>query len=163
MSEVPSGRRSVARTLLSFLVLWLPLVSSAGVRPLIILGCSMEPALQSGQLVLLHDHYYRSHSLCRGDVVVFHWDGHTCVKRVFALPGETIQLVQRDGYSIPLALFPEGKAQRLARAHACITLRTVRVPPDHFFCLGDNLGASLDSRDLGPIPTSAIMGRVETF
>ena len=35
-----------------------------------------------------------------------------------------------------------------------------RLGPDEWFVAGDNPGASTDSRELGPVPSSAISGRV---
>src|ERR1051326_2393397 len=93
------GRHSVAKNLLSCLLLWLPLALSASVRPLIVVGSSMDPALMSGQLVLLHQDYYRTHSLEPGDVVAFRWKGAIYVKRVFALGGARVKLAQNGDYS----------------------------------------------------------------
>jgi hypothetical protein len=52
--------------------------------------------------------------------------------------------------------------RRLAHRSSLFSLKHEVVPPDHFFCLGDHTTASVDSRELGPIPVSAILGRVQS-
>jgi signal peptidase I len=42
----------------------------------------------------------------------------------------------------------------------CNMDRTITIPPDHYFVMGDNSGASSDSRFWGPIPARAIIGKV---
>ncbi len=44
--------------------------------------------LRSGGLYVLNTQYHRDHAVERGDIVVFHYRGETCIKRVYVLPGE---------------------------------------------------------------------------
>ncbi|MGN6814781.1 MAG: signal peptidase I [Solirubrobacterales bacterium] len=39
--------------------------------------------------------------------------------------------------------------------------KTITIPPGHYFMLGDNRGASDDSRFWGPVPADWILGKVE--
>jgi signal peptidase I len=154
---------AVSKAFLSVLLLWLPLACSSNVRPLLVIGSSMVPSLQPGQLVLLHRDYYRTHPLRRGEIVAFRWQGHTYVKRVYALRGDTVPLVSdgEDWFLIPTGTEPSLK--RLHERYPWIQLRHETIRPGYFFCLGDNRNASLDSRDLGPIPISAILGRAQSL
>jgi signal peptidase I len=43
---------------------------------------------------------------------------------------------------------------------ACNMNRTITIPPDHYFVMGDNSGASSDSRFWGPVPARGIIGKV---
>jgi signal peptidase I len=43
----------------------------------------------------------------------------------------------------------------------CTFQRPITIPEGHYFLLGDNRGASDDSRFWGPIPLEWIEGRVE--
>jgi len=116
-------------------------------------GPSMQPNLYSGYRVMTDKISYKLHPPQRGDVVVVERPAPegTLVKRVVALPGETIQV--RGGHTFIDGLAIEepwvsnfGGPDYLP---AC-------VPPDHVFILGDNRIISRDSRAIGPVPISAI-------
>jgi signal peptidase I len=51
-------------------------------------------------------------------------------------------------------------SSRAASHYACTFLEPVTIPPGHYFVLGDNRGASDDSRFWGPIPQEWIIGKV---
>jgi signal peptidase I len=85
----------------------------------------------------------------------------TFVKRVVALPGERLGI--RDGRAVV-----DGKPldEPYANLEACLddtcTMDgTITVPDGHFFLMGDNRGASDDSRFWGPVPQDRIVGRVD--
>jgi signal peptidase I len=127
-------------------------------------GESMAPTLRSGGVYLLDTRYYRRHPVERGDIVVFRYRGETCIKRVYALPGERLVLLEyADGEGnelVPLAdlqLF-----RRLERSGRLVGRRLLEltVPADHYFVLGDNQHVSWDSRSFGCLPKNAIVGRV---
>jgi signal peptidase I len=78
------------------------------------------------------------------------------IKRVVGLPGDRIAV--RGGHVVR-----NGVVQREAFIRACgggpdCNLGTITVPPDHYFMMGDNRGASDDSRYWGPVPRSWIIG-----
>jgi signal peptidase I len=79
------------------------------------------------------------------------------IKRVVAGPGDRISIVR--GHVIL-----NGKRQTepfirdCGSLPACNLPRTVTIPPDHFFMMGDNRGASDDSRFWGPVPREWIIG-----
>lgn len=50
--------------------------------------------------------------------------------------------------------------QPCSGAGACDLPVPIVIPPDHYFMLGANSGASDDSRFWGPVPLKAIFGRV---
>ncbi|XXT22147.1 signal peptidase I [Sorangium sp. So ce429] len=109
-----------------------------------------------------------------GDVVLFadpRGGSTLLVKRVIALPGQTVML--RDG-----VLYVDGAAQPVEQlgdgsrvehlgpvTHAAgepdfAAFGPVVVPPDHLFVMGDNRAASLDSRMMGAVPRELLRGRV---
>jgi signal peptidase I len=78
------------------------------------------------------------------------------IKRVVGLPGDRIGV--RRGHVVR-----NGVQQREAFIRPCgggpdCDLATITVPPDHYFMMGDNRGASDDSRYWGPVPRDWIIG-----
>jgi signal peptidase I len=79
------------------------------------------------------------------------------IKRVVAGPGDTIAI--RDGHVIL-----NGKLQKesfIAPCHPgdeCNFPTPIKVPPGHWFMMGDNRGQSDDSRFWGPIPKKWVIG-----
>lgn len=101
---------------------------------------SMSPALQPGDILFADMRYNRpgpgTRAVQRGDIVIFVYPNDRTlhhVKRVAALPGETVER-------------PDGAA--------------VTVPPGQVWLVGDNRAASKDSRDFGPVPLTDVVGRV---
>jgi signal peptidase I len=115
--------------------------------------------------------------------------GERLVKRVIGLPGQTVAMranrlyvdgqpvatsvvgspVTRQGDSGPstrhvfaleslggnlhgVMLTPQVKAQR--------SFGPLKIPPDHYYVMGDNRDASRDSRFFGTVPRDQIVGRV---
>jgi len=80
------------------------------------------------------------------------------IKRIVALPGDTLSV--KDGH--PVVNGVEKKDEPYITpcgdAPACNLPKTITIPPDHYFMMGDNRGASDDSRFWGPVPRSWIIG-----
>jgi signal peptidase I len=124
---------------------------------------SMAPTLKPGDRVLVSKLSYHLHDVRRGDIVVFHRPPEiqadpnvkNLVKRVIALPGETLEL--RDGRLLinghPLI------EPYLPRSVVTDGLKTQKLPPGRYWVMGDNRGDSADSRVFGSIPRSLIVGR----
>lgn len=127
----------------------------------------------------------------RGDIVTFKSpkDGSRLIKRLVALPGDLVAM--RDevlyingqaaryadlrpvletldgGLAVPALRVTESIAgeqrtvQFLDRVGAQRSFGPVLVPPDHYFMLGDNRDNSEDSRYIGFVPRSRIIGRAK--
>jgi signal peptidase I len=124
----------------------------------------MTPTYRPGQLFLLDRHYYRSHPIRRGDVVVVQCDNHTMIKRVFGVAGDSIWLlIQPDGNKIERSIIDPELVPRLRRCTErwdIGRLTHLKVPPGCVYLLGDCIEASVDSRSFGAVPTSTILGAV---
>jgi signal peptidase I len=122
-----------------------------------VLGQSMEPNLHTAQRVVIEKVTFRFfHGPRRGDIVVIRLPDQEdlLIKRVMGLPGETIE-VRNDEVYIDGELFDEPWTVKPGRGHYNQQI----VPPLHVFVMGDNRGASNDSRNFGPVPIDQIMGR----
>lgn len=114
----------------------------------------------------------------RGDVVLFAMpgSGSLATKRVVGVAGDVVEV--RAGRlvlnGVPATYRPAGSIafsnvlieEWGDQSHFVIVTATASpidattVPADHFYLLGDNRERSLDSREFGPVPRSAIHGRV---
>ena len=86
------------------------------------------------------------------------------VKRVIGLPGETISsvgsTVMINGKPLQEPWLP---ALTGSCAEAAENITTTKIPPDHYFMMGDCRGNSLDSRAWGTLPASYVVGKVEVI
>jgi signal peptidase I len=120
-------------------------------------GSSMEPNLHTDQRLVVEKVSYRLHGPRRGDVVVIRMQDHgpeLLIKRVIALSGETIEV--RDG-----VVYIDG--QQLEEPYLVRntggSYGPTTVPGGHVFVMGDNRGASNDSRIFGPVDLDRVVGR----
>lgn len=134
----------------------------------VVKGNSMRSTLQNGEIMLVSTLDYRLGQPQRHDVVICHYPGRTVkhlpflqqqfVKRVIGLPGDTIEIIDSVVYINGEAL----EEAYLDPAHT--RFRTNRAPitlgEDEYYVLGDNRDNSNDSRSIGPIKRSMIVGRV---
>ncbi|HEX5761325.1 MAG TPA: signal peptidase I [Thermoanaerobaculia bacterium] len=109
----------------------------------------------------------------RGDVVVFKYPedpARDFIKRCVGLPGDTVEIVDKQLYLNGRAVAEEGYTyhadERTFPRSPALEAWSVRdnfgpyvVPPAHYFCLGDNRDNSRDSRVWGPVPESHVKGR----
>ncbi|MFN3651191.1 MAG: signal peptidase I [Armatimonadota bacterium] len=135
-------------------------VAAAPVRVGVTVGHSMEPVLRPGQPFLFVRRDGAAEPVTRGEVVLLRLNGQTCVKRIFAVGGDQFLSVQADKYpyrGTPLQLGESARRWKLRFPH--LSMKRVRVPRGTVYVLGDGAW-SRDSRDVGPIPVSDVLGRV---
>lgn len=149
-------------------------------------GLSMEPSLDSGQMLLVNRQIYAhfdTHALVnwlpfvelegehviypfhppqRGDIVVLHPpvdNGRPYIKRVIGLPGDRLSI--HDG-----AVYVNGERLNEPYLHGIATAwsgsigqEEITIADDEVFVLGDNRNNSTDSRVFGPIKIDEIIGK----
>ncbi|MBR1691649.1 MAG: signal peptidase I [Lachnospiraceae bacterium] len=127
------------------------------------IGVSMEPNLYNGQEILVNRLSVRLLAPRKGDVLVFLPNGnensHYYVKRVVALPGESVQI--KDGHLyVNGNLYTDFEYDKIADAG--IAEQPIRLSNDEYFVLGDNVNNSEDSRsaNIGPVKRDDIRGKV---
>lgn len=127
-------------------------------------GDSMNPVLKNGDIVLVDRLVYNASKAKRGDIIAFKPNGnentHYSIKRIAALPGETIQI--KEG-----SIYINGK---LTTQHIYaddikepgIAAQPLVLGADEVFVIGDNHEGSDDSRmaDIGNVKRSEIYGKV---
>ncbi len=155
------------------------------VKPYRIPSESMIPTLEIGQRVLVNRIGNNFGDPAIGDITVFHppagaENGKECgvrrptgqacaqptaekadvnfIKRIVAEPGDRISI--RDGHVIR-----NGKRQsepfieQCGGGPECNLTTSITIPKDHYFMMGDNRGASADSREWGPVPKKWMIGK----
>jgi signal peptidase I len=153
------------------------------VKPFRIPSESMVPTLEIGQRVLVNRLGEHFDDPERGDVMVFkppqNADENTCavshpaeqpcprsdggksdtnfIKRVVGLPGDRLSV--RRG-----RVYIDGEPQREpfinpdAQCALCNMPDEIVIPKGQYYMMGDNRGASADSREWGPVPKDNMIG-----
>jgi len=131
-----------------------PAVVAVNVRPFRVEGESMAPRHSGGDFLLITT---RDESPARGDIAVVRHPaeaGGDLIKRIIALPGETIEITRG-------VVFVDG--ERLGEPYVTEpwsgTLRPVTLREGDYFVMGDNRNHSTDSRAFGPVTWSDFVGR----
>lgn len=149
-------------------------------------GASEAPTLLSGDRFLVNKTTYRRRVVQRGDTVVFRVRSEPAenwVKRVIALPGDTVEVQDNqvfvNGRPLPRTslgdaqpavrgeLFEETNAGRRYRIVVAADSQPpadypqTKVPDGMCFVLGDNRNESRDSRDIGFVALGDVLGDVQ--
>ncbi len=160
------------------------LIQAFVVKPYKIPSGSMEPTLKVEQRVLVNRLFGKPHV---GEIAVFTppagavhgicgpvphtipFGGAACdqpvpqksettfIKRIVAGPGDTVYV--KEGHVYRNGVREQDSYIRACGASPeCNFPTPIEIPPGHWFMMGDNRGASEDSRFWGPVPASWIIG-----
>lgn len=122
-----------------------------------VMGDSMIPTYHEGDMVWV----CRVATPERGSKVVV-WDEEDqkdIIKRVIALPGETIQIEDNVVY-VDGKILEEDYLNDCGEYYEGIASDPVELGEGEYFVMGDNREVSRDSRVIGPIESSDIIGVV---
>ncbi len=157
--------REILSTSLYFLIVLVVtflVVNYVGQRTMVI-GTSMEPMLSDGDNLIVDKLSYRFEDPQRFDIIVFPFryaEKTFYIKRIIALPGETIYIDENGTIFIDGEELNEHYGKEVivdpGRAYEPITLG-----PDEYFVMGDNRNNSSDSRDpvVGNIHRDEFVGK----
>lgn len=121
------------------------------VTPVVVNGESMVPTLDGGELMILN----KMSDIERFDVVVVDIKSEDIIKRVIAMPGETIACENGIVY-VNDRRQDEEYSQGITSDFEKVTLGD-----DEYFVMGDNREKSLDSRKLGVFKREQIKGTTD--
>lgn len=137
-----------------------------------VMGDSMDPLLQHGEMILVDRDYYRCHEIERGDLVLVEYPGRErlLVKQVKGIPTDRFhfQVIKSDyilyvndvevtnslGQIYTFDEVGSRALQAYAKADGGI------ISPDRYLILGEQLDLSLDSTEYGLFSRNQIVGRV---
>ena len=126
-----------------------------------VVGNSMSPNYNDGDVVFVSKIHYKISSIQRNDIISFkNEDTRYLIKRVIGLPGEIIEYkdntlyIDGIGYD-ELYLDKNIKTNNFSLNDIGYT----KIPDDMYLVLGDNREESYDSRDFGLIKKSDIIGK----
>lgn len=137
------------------------MVSFFGFRVSVI-GPSMSPTLESGEKVMVNRFVYKLFDPKQSDLIVFQPNGneksHYYVKRVIAVPGDTVQIKEGKVY-VNGELFEETVSTENIE-NAMLAEHEILVGEDEYFVMGDNYNNSEDSRyaSIGNVKKEYITG-----
>lgn len=173
----PRRKGSIIREILIYaimIVFCVYIVPNYVVQRTVVSGDSMQDTLQNEQSLLIDKISYRFTDPERYDIIVFYPKGREVdefyVKRIYGLPGETVQIKGDDIYINGEKIDdPYAKDSML---DAGIAEEPLTLAEDEYFVLGDHRSISIDSRipaddhtvtddgGPGPVKFENIAGRV---
>lgn len=151
-------------------------------QPFFVQGSSMEPNFEDSQYLIINELGFKEtdvrigsysifkvesfRDLERQDVVVFRYpldNSKFFIKRIIGLPGEKVQ-IKNGLITIFNSENPEGFVLD-EKEYLPLGLKTkgevnIEIKENEYFVLGDNRGASSDSRSWGTLPKSDMIGKV---
>ena len=126
-----------------------------------VVGDSMSPTLENQEVLILNKAKYRFSDVKRGDIIAFTYeDTKYLIKRVIGMPGEYVSIKDNKVY-INGYYYVEDYLKDVDTPDFELTdLGFAKIPDDMYFVLGDNRDNSLDSRKIGLVKKSDIIGEV---
>jgi signal peptidase I len=146
------------------LAIVLYIVATLAVQTVHVVGLSMYPTLNNGDLLIASKLDYRLHQPERGDIVIMKDPmdpSRDFIKRVIGLPGDRISIRNGHVYVNQVQLeepYVDGSWRTDGTAPVDPT-EARKVPADSYFVLGDNRDHSSDSRFFGYVNRTQIEGK----
>lgn len=122
-----------------------------------IAGTSMEPTLNNGDIVVL----LKTSKLDYGDLCGFSYSNKILIKRVIALPGDSVVIDESGNVFVNGEMVDEPYISEKGLGECDIEF-PFTVPENAYFLMGDHRTTSIDSRStvIGCIPMEQIVGKL---
>jgi len=121
--------------------------------PIRVNGDSMDPTLQDGETMILNKLGMKTAGIKRWDIIVIKTDDSYLIKRVIGLPGESIKYENGKLYIAGKEIKDNYSLTKTEDFEETI------VGKNEYFVMGDNRFISKDSRKIGTIDKSEILGK----
>ena len=161
-TPVPEPKRSILKSWIRDLIISLAISIFCIMflyQPVKVEGTSMLPELQDQERIFINKFVYRWEPIERGDIVVFHYPRDpekSYIKRVVALPGDHIKIVEGQLY---VNDDPVKEAYVPQEYYDYRSYPLTVIPDDSYFVLGDHRSLSNDSREFGFVKRDLIYGK----
>lgn len=158
-SPIGQFMRDVGETLLLTLVMFA--IIRLAIQNYQVDGTSMLPTLQNQQYVIVDKLTYLFSSPKRGDIIVFEYpldQTQDYIKRIIGTPGDHVNVSQNGQVTVNGVVLNEPYVNDNNNPYGP---EAFTVGPNQYFVLGDNRGASSDSRDWGLVDKKLILGKAE--
>lgn len=129
-----------------------------------VVGPSMNPTLNEGDITVLLKSHYLLFDVKRSDIISFTYDeGKYLIKRVIGLPGENVYIKNNKVYINNKELDEKYLPDDIINEDFSLNdLGYEKIPEGYYLCLGDNRTNSMDSRDsrVGLVNIKNIKGKI---
>ena len=162
-----SGLREWSENLVKALILVI-LVKTFVVQAFYIPTSSMEDTLFPGDYILVDKVSYLIEEPKRNDIIVFQYPENFTqdfIKRLVGLPGDELMMKNkqffRDGNAVeePWVVNKDFRRYIMGKWSIRDNWKSITVPKNHFFVMGDNRDFSQDSRFWGTLPQYRLKGK----
>lgn len=117
----------------------------------------MQPAASDGQYILYRSHFV---NICRGDVILFKKKKKWYIKRVYGLPGDTVEVTDRGTVLINGEPLEMSGLKIMGETRPCDMVGEITLNNEEYFVLGDHRTMSKDSRheEIGNVAKEEVKG-----
>ena len=137
-----------------FIIIAVILIRTFLVTPIRVNGTSMYPTLKQNDLMILNKIGLKS-GINRWDIVVVKEDNKYIIKRVIALPNESVAYIDGKLYINKREVDDNYSLSRTS------DFSEIYLKENEYFVMGDNRSVSADSRIIGPVSKKQIIGKTK--
>jgi len=150
--------KDISKYIIVIIIVLLLFIFVVGLQQVV--GPSMSPNLEEGNIIIVNKLIYRLKDISRNDVIVLSQDEKYMIKRVVGLPGEYVEY--KDNYVFINGVKYKEKFIDENIKTEDFSIKDIGydvIPNDMYLVLGDNRENSLDSRSYGLVSKNQVIGK----